>query len=790
VAAFATISSIDVALTDQYTEKLTKEGSQSGIILAQACLDANSGTPQWTNAKPLKPNTDCSGNEVVACNNTSTDARCFVMKDGNYRVKFEVTFDTDTGGKLTSINSRGIADQVRTTSGDTFSRDDTTLKASPGGSTSPSVIISGSLSLAAMSVGAYNTQNYVSSAGHACAIADAQLYCWGYNAGGQLGDGTTTDRSVPTLVSALAGKTVTSVKTASFLREAYGGNLSADKQGSTCAIADAQLYCWGSGGYPGSGSGATPTLVSQLSGKKVTSIEIAAMSVGAYNTQNYVSSAGHACAIADAQLYCWGYNAGGQLGDGTTTDRSVPTLVSALAGKTVTSVKTASFLREAYGGNLSADKQGSTCAIADAQLYCWGSGGYPGSGSGATPTITGTNGSALPSGAPLSITNGSLHTCAIGSDSKAYCWGYNAYGQLGNNSTTNSNVPVAVMQGAIPAGVTIKSISAGDRQNCVIGSDDKAYCWGANNFYQLGNGSGTTSYTPVAVSQGAMPSTSVKAISVGAHHSCVVGSNDMGYCWGANDQGYLGNGSITNASVPTAVSQGAIPAGVTLKSISAGQFHTCAIGSNNKAYCWGYNIYGQLGNSSTTDSTTPVAVAQGAMPAGVTFKSIAAGQYHTCAIGSDDKAYCWGYGSSGQVGNGTTSNSSSPAAVSQGAMSSTSVKQITAGGTHSCAIGSDNKVYCWGYGASGQLGNNGTASSSSPVAASTSTSFNSIVVEGSHSCAIGSDSKAYCWGYNYYGRLGDKTTTQRNTPTTVLQSPVWGGSGALGNSLGSSLIFY
>ena len=150
--------------------------------------------------------------------------------------------------------------------------------------------------------------------------------------------------------------------------------------------------------------------------------------------------------------------------------------------------------------------------------------------------------------------------------------------------------------------------------------------------------------------------------------------------------------------------------------ISAGGSHTCAIAPDNDAYCWGSGSSGKLGNSSTTNSSVPVAVSTTGVLAGKTIKQISAGGSHTCVIASDNKAYCWGSGSSGQLGNSSTTNSSVPVAVSTtGVLAGKTIKQISVGNSYTCAIASDNKAYCWGYNHRLQLGDNSTNNSSVPV---------------------------------------------------------------------------
>ena len=254
--------------------------------------------------------------------------------------------------------------------------------------------------------------------------------------------------------------------------------------------------------------------------------------------------------------------------------------------------------------------------------------------------------------------------CAISLSNRAYCWGSGSSGQLGNNSTTNSSIPVAVNTTGVLAGKTIKQISAGTSHTCAIASDDKAYCWGAGSSGQLGNSSTTNSLIPVAVNTtGVLAGKTIKQISAYGFHACAVASDNKAYCWGRGDLGQLGNNSTTNSSIPVAVNTTGVLAGKTIKQISAGSFHTCAIASDNKAYCWGSGTSGQLGNNLYTNSSIPVAVNTTGVLAGKTIKQISAGTSHTCAIASDDKAYCWGSGSFGALGNNSAANSSVPVRV-------------------------------------------------------------------------------------------------------------------------------
>ncbi|HZJ34747.1 MAG TPA: hypothetical protein VFD55_01900, partial [Candidatus Angelobacter sp.] len=149
---------------------------------------------------------------------------------------------------------------------------------------------------------------------------------------------------------------------------------------------------------------------------------------------------------------------------------------------------------------------------------------------------------------------GAYRTCAIASDDQAYCWGFNGNGELGNNSTINSLVPVAVYTAGVLSGKTIKSIATGGSHNCVIASDDQAYCWGMNRSGPLGNNSSTSSSVPVAVNTtGVLNGKTIKSISASSEHTCAIASDNLAYCWGKNDYGQLGNGLGGNSYVPVFV---------------------------------------------------------------------------------------------------------------------------------------------------------------------------------------------------------------------------------------------
>lgn len=390
-----------------------------------------------------------------------------------------------------------------------------------------------------------------------------------------------------------------------------------------------------------------------------------------------------------------------------------------------------------------------------------------------------------------SISTGYGTACGINIDGKAYCWGYNSYGQIGNGTVSIiSNIPQAVDTSGVLKDKTLISISASGDHTCAVDSDGKAYCWGHNNYGQLGDNTIVDKHSPVEVDVNSIDNSglagkNVKSISsltyssATGSHTCVVADDDNAYCWGYNIYGQLGDTTTTLKKVPTLV---AMPNGLKVKVIARGSGqHTCAIGGDNNAYCWGYNLKGQLGNNSVvTYSSTPVAVDTSGLLFGKTVQNIVTGDYFSCAIASDSNAYCWGYNNYGQLGNGSygsLADSRFPVAVNTvngvSALYSKSVASIAAGGNHTCAIANDSKSYCWGLGSSSQLGY-GNSTKYVPVAVDHSGTGNfsgksilQISTGYSYSCANASDNTTYCWGSNSFNQLGNNNISDGISPSAV-----------------------
>lgn len=356
-----------------------------------------------------------------------------------------------------------------------------------------------------------------------------------------------------------------------------------------------------------------------------------------------------------------------------------------------------------------------------------------------------------------------------GPGNRALAWGYGGDGALGDGGDDDRFRPVQVLPGANTAG-TWKEIAAGYDSTCAIGTDDRLYCWGGNSDGQLATGDDTDTLVPVASVGGDNTANTWSKIDVGYAFACGIGLGGKGYCWGYNSYGTVGNGGSADQLTPDEL----FPSGSWVE-LSAGGYHACGV-RGTAAYCWGYNRYGELGDGGTTDRLTPGLVSNGANTAG-TWRSIAASGYDTCAIGTDNKAYCWGRNSDGQLGDGTTAPKSLPVAVLNGANSSGTWKKVASGYYGYCAIGGDDKAYCWGDGRYGALGNGTSTDSSTPVAVSLPPSETVVDLtsdgDAAYFCALTASAKVYCWGYNGYGVFGDGTDNDSAVPVLLeLREPL------------------
>ena len=283
-------------------------------------------------------------------------------------------------------------------------------------------------------------------------------------------------------------------------------------------------------------------------------------------------------------------------------------------------------------------------------------------------------------------------------------------------------------------------------------------CWGGNTLGQLGNGTTNDAVRPVSA---LLPGAGATAIAANGQHSCAMYGDGTVYCWGANYDGENGNGYRVLSTTPVGV---AGLSGTTVTAVSVDGWHSCVLLSAGTVDCWGYNSNGQLGKGTTTDSSTPGQVSgpSTGILSGVT--AIDAGEYYNCALLSDTTVDCWGANYDGQLGNNSTTDSSKPVAVS----GLTGVTAISAGDEFTCALLGTGAVWCWGWNFYGQLGNGSTTDSHVPVQVTGITTATAITAGGFHACARLSDGAVQCWGANFDGQLGNGTVADHEaTPVAV-----------------------
>jgi alpha-tubulin suppressor-like RCC1 family protein len=351
------------------------------------------------------------------------------------------------------------------------------------------------------------------------------------------------------------------------------------------------------------------------------------------------------------------------------------------------------------------------------------------------------------------VDGGWRHTCGVTGGGQAYCWGANYYGQLGTGSVSAITIleltPVPVV-----GGHTFRRITTGRLHACALDPDGKAYCWGRNAHGQVGDGTFRDRAAPVEVAGGLR----FRDVSAGDYHTCGVTRSDRAYCWGRNDQGRLGDGTTDlERPQPTTVT-----GGLQFLQVAAGGDYSCGMTTTNRVYCWGANYWGQLGVGEISPpavSLVPMRIANGRR-----FSGVSAGDRFTCAVTTDHRAFCWGYGKDGQIGDGKEFVRFAPSAVT----GRHEFQQVTTGGRHACGLTTAGQAYCWGWNLDGQLGV-GTASFRQPVPVAVvgGLDFKRIAAGLLHTCGVTSESRAYCWGYNSLGQLGDGTTDSRAEPTPV-----------------------
>ncbi|TBL81031.1 cadherin-like beta sandwich domain-containing protein [Paenibacillus thalictri] len=516
--------------------------------------------------------------------------------------------------------------------------------------------------------------------------SDGSIWAWGDNSKGQLGDGTTTNRTAPVQVTGLGG-----VKA-----------IAAGSEHSLALKSDGTVWAWGSNGNGQIGNGTT---VNESSPIQVAGLsDVIAISTGYYYNIALKN---------DGTAFAWGANNRGQLGDGTMTDRLTPVQVNGLT-------------------DAAAISAGGTFALAlksDKTVWGWGFNSVGQLGIGTTATKLAPV--QVPGVSDIkAIAAGASHALALASDGTVQAWGYNSSGQLGDGTTTNRLTPVAV-----PGLNGVTSLSAGFAFSLALRSDGTVKAWGSNSKGQLGIGSYTSSYTPVSV----VGLSDVTAVSAGEFQSLALLKNGMVAAWGENKSGQLG---IGNAVFRTSPAQAAITDVVYLE---AGSNYSLALKRDGTVWAWGSNQYGILDDGTTVNRPEPSRTSV----AGAVY--IAAGSYHNLALKNDGTVWAWGNNSSGELGIGTTDTQSAPVQTS----GLTGVKAIAAGDKFNFAVKTDGTVWAWGANFYNSLGDGTSTARLTPVQVPNLSGITAVSAGYAHGLALKNDGTVWAWGFNMYGQMGN-----------------------------------
>ncbi|MCI9446707.1 MAG: hypothetical protein HFH36_04805 [Lachnospiraceae bacterium] len=377
----------------------------------------------------------------------------------------------------------------------------------------------------------------------------------------------------------------------------------------------------------------------------------------------------HSAALTETgDLYCWGSNTSGEIGNGK-TEYSVE-----LPQKTLDHVSSASL-----------GWYHSAAITEDGSLYCWGSNWYQQIGNGSEEEAQAEPVKVLDHVSSVSL--GDNHSAAITEDGSLYCWGYNEYGQVGNGTTVNQSTPVKVLE-------NVSSVLLGYESSMALTETGDLYCWGHNHVGQVGNGSeAEIQAEPVKV----MENVSSAVTSPDGYHSAALKENGDLYCWGYNNYGQVGNGEINQQQgTPVKVMENVL-------SVSLGDQHSAAITENGSLYCWGDNQHRQIGSGSEENTQAePVKVMENAA-------CVSLGGSASAAVDQNGDLYCWGYNNYGQVGNDTTQTQAIPVKVME------NVSSVSLGDERSTAITKTGALYSWGFDKHGVVGNGSDADQHTPI---------------------------------------------------------------------------
>jgi len=722
-----------------------------------------------------------SGSSVSAFQSVSFD-----FDAGQHTFKWTSIRSSSTGG-----NNKVFIDNVRINS--------STLLDSGGTLSTPSQV--------ELPASAGVIQDIATGDRHSCALnTNSDAFCWGYNGGSAnmvLGNSSTTSTNSSSAVQ--VDLTTTGSQYSSDWSDRSIAGISAGLD-ATCVLLSTNLesLCWGQG-YD-----------DKILGNSTSSIHGTRVDAGSASDKHYSISVGseHACIVVASSIECWGTEVSGELGDdgSASSSTATPVSVSLPAGHIPLEVEVS--------------ESGTTsCALfKDAddtrKVMCWGEGGDGRIGHGLTTDLSAPSDSSaveasgtdiIPQDSSSSVSRALSRPAEIGAGTSFYCvrsnqglvkcWGDNSNGQLGIGSTSSPNNRIGDQANEMGenlayvnfgANKSAVQISVGNFHACAVLNDASVKCWGRNSEYQLGLGNTTQIGDSTAELGDLMPAVNLGGnavkVAAGQYHTCALLDSGEVKCWGYGDQGVQGDGSTGTNTAPTTVLLGDYKA----VDVSASVGHSCAILENGAAKCWGDNSRYQLGLGNNTDMGDSTAHSDNKMSFlnladGRTPVKISAGQAYSCALLDSGNIACWGYGSYGRLGYGSTSSWSSASAyvnigtdrtaldvqTSSTGYTSSYWYQNTGTYIHTCAIGDDELLRCWGSGSYGQLGIGSTTSIGDGVnemgdnlmVTDIGDHVESVALGSYSSCAIREDGQVRCWGYNGLGNLGHEDTTQRGDQT-------------------------
>ncbi|MFT3766505.1 MAG: EGF domain-containing protein [Minicystis sp.] len=560
---------------------------------------------------------------------------------------------------------------------------------------------------------------------HTCAVeSDGTLSCFGRNNAGQLATGSANAQELlPVYVNVDPAATAPE----SDWKEVFSG-----RETSCATKQNGNLYCWGrngdlQAGKTGGGTLAVPNLIET--------------SVGAKDTDWATASIGFTtCALKnDGSLFCWGRGAEGELGNGGTTGSAPP--VAVMPGTPWKTIGVGTY--HACGIQMSG------------ALYCWGrnqSAQIAAGSAGAIlqPVQVGTDTDWI------AVTGGAAHTCALKQDGRAMCWGSRVYGEIGDGTLSLTISPAKI-------GATWTGFATFGDMGCALGPNGEPSCWGNGEHGELATGDTASRPAPFAT----MTTTAFSQLAPGRQHVCgITKTTKQIQCAGRNANGQLATGNTTASMTFAPILTTNKPyAGLSWSDIASGELHGCAIATDASLWCWGYNAYGQVGQSANPPTGTLVQVAAATTK---NWAHVIAGQYHTCATRTDHSLHCFGRNVEGQIGDGTNVDVKTP--FSHGAGWSDS---IAAGVNHTCAIKLDGTLWCWGKNANSQLGDNTTTDRLTPTQIGTDTDWAQVSAGNLITCARKTSGSLWCWGTNGTGQLGVGDLGSRKTPTQIPGSTTW-----------------